>query len=176
MPPNAEKEIDRGYYESTGYFSNRNLDMGNGVRSVEDISEYIIEERINVYPNVNCQDHNKICIQEHGSPYEDEYYSSSDTCKKCPDQNLSNKERYDFDSEPEALITEISYEQALAYYHWKYELNFDISKKEYLIYYSYFPSEEQFKKIQSGDTIPPISVDVPYATPFFRYVVHVYPK
>jgi len=79
-----------------------------------------------------------------------------------------------FNEYPPQLVTGITYEQAVAYYHWKYpihKLKASDSWQQFVI-----PTEEQFHKVQSGETIVVPEEKIDYPTPLFRYVVHVYPK
>lgn len=77
-------------------------------------------------------------------------------------------------SNPDDLAQDISYEQALAFYHWKYPI-YKIDEgddwQDYVL-----PSEEQFIIIQSGEPIFVDAYRVDYPTPLFRYVVHIYPR
>ena len=79
------------------------------------------------------------------------------------------------DKKSEKLIPSLSYDQALAFYNWKYRIDKFNSKKEDWQQFI-FPSEEQFQKIQNGESIIIPQHEVQFPTPLFRYVVHVYPK
>lgn len=72
------------------------------------------------------------------------------------------------------FMEKLTYEQALAYYHWKYPL-FKATQKDNWRNYVY-PSEEQFAMIQKGDKVvlPEEKWDYPSAK--FRYVVHFYKR
>ena len=74
----------------------------------------------------------------------------------------------------EAFVKGITYEQALAYYHWKYPVSKAKPGDEWqnLVY----PNEEQFSRIQRGEQIiiPEHSLNFP--SPVFRYVVTFVPK
>ena len=77
--------------------------------------------------------------------------------------------------DPNSLIPSLTYEQAMAYYNWKYPIDKFNPKKDNWQQFVY-PSEEQFRKIQNGESIITESRDVDFPTPLFRYVVHIYPK
>ena len=85
-------------------------------------------------------------------------------------------ENYDFDSESKALIQGLAYEQALAYYHWKYQLMTPHGKKDIWAFYDLVPSQEEFKKVQNGETVVAGPYTIEFPDPLFRYVVHVYPR
>lgn len=73
-----------------------------------------------------------------------------------------------------SLIQEISYEQAVAFYYWKYPLqNADpsVSWQQFVL-----PSAEQFRQVQRGEQVIVPSRKIAYPTPVFRYVVHLYPN
>lgn len=70
------------------------------------------------------------------------------------------------------LVKGISYEQALAFYHWKYPTWKEVKQQHWQTFV--LPSAEQFERIQRGETIVVPVQSVPYPTPLFRYVVHVY--
>ncbi|MNK12839.1 hypothetical protein D3C87_309170 [compost metagenome] len=76
--------------------------------------------------------------------------------------------------QPNELVKGITYEQALAYYHWKYPVSKTQPKEETWQDYV-FPSEEQFREIQKGTqiTIPEHALNFP--SPVFRYVVTFLP-
>ena len=77
--------------------------------------------------------------------------------------------------DPNSLIPSLTYEQAMAFYNWKYPIDKFNSRKDNWQQFVY-PSEEQFRKIQNGESIITESRNVDYPTPLFRYVVHIYPK
>src|SRR6218665_2309022 len=75
---------------------------------------------------------------------------------------------------PKEQIKGISYEQALAYYHWKFPI---WKAKEGDDWQQFvYPTEEQFNKIQNGEQliIPEHKLDFP--SPTFRYVVTFVPN
>lgn len=82
------------------------------------------------------------------------------------------------DSMPEdldACIPSLTYEQALAFYNWKYQIDkFNPKKQDWQDFV--YPSEEQFQAIQRGESIVIPAHKLDYPTPLFRYVVHVFPK
>ena len=70
---------------------------------------------------------------------------------------------------------DISYEQALAFYTWKYprwKMNTSMDNWQQFV----FPTEEQFKKVQNGEKVVIPEHSIEYPTPVFRYVVHLYEK
>lgn len=70
---------------------------------------------------------------------------------------------------PEDLVKGISYEQALAYYHWKYPIWKAKPGDDWQNFV--YPSEEQFKRIQNGEKLIIPTHEIPYPAPVFRYVV-----
>lgn len=77
-------------------------------------------------------------------------------------------------NESDDLIQSISYEQAMAYYHWKYPIQNANERSDWQNFVS--PTKEQFEKAQRGEQLVIGERKVPYPTPLFRYVVHVFPK
>ena len=148
---------------------------GGGVRRHSDESIFIIREAVNIYPGIRCRDCNSIC----GYELEDKDISTHwPKVEKqiCPDNDrlMEIKEFYNFDSEPDALIQLITYDQALAYYNWKYHRV--LPKGESTLYYNLLPSEEEFKRVQNGEMVIYKAEEIPYPTPVFRYVIHVFQK
>lgn len=74
----------------------------------------------------------------------------------------------------DSLIQTITYEQAIAFYYWKYPIHNPNPKDEWQKFV--LPSKEQFEAVQSGKQVIVPEKKVAYPTPLFRYVVHVYPK
>lgn len=72
------------------------------------------------------------------------------------------------------LMEGLTYEQALAFYNWKYPTCNVDSKENWQKYV--LPSEAQFHQIQRGEKIilPAKTIDFP--TPIFRYVVHLFER
>lgn len=75
---------------------------------------------------------------------------------------------------PDSLIKTITYEQAIAFYYWKHPIHNPNPKDDWQKFV--LPSKEQFEAVQSGKQVIVPEKKVPYPTPLFRYVVHVYPK
>ncbi|MCH2231811.1 MAG: hypothetical protein MK105_15865 [Crocinitomicaceae bacterium] len=146
-----------------------------GVRRHENLSRFIIKERINIFPEIDCRDCNKIC--GNAIPDDDIDDRWPEVMKEiCPDNDrLKSTGFYDFDSKPKALITSITYHQALAYYNWKYNRS-TLQENQDPIYYNLLPSEEEFNKVQSGQKTLVQAQEIPYPTPVFRYVIHVFKK
>ncbi len=74
----------------------------------------------------------------------------------------------------EILIQSITYEQALAYYNWKRPIHKAHENDDWQDYL--YPSREEYAAVQQGETIVQESTTIPYVSPTFRYVVHLYPK
>lgn len=74
----------------------------------------------------------------------------------------------------ENLIQSISYEQALAFYRWKYPIQNVNEKSDWREFV--LPSREQFEKIKAGNNLISEEHNLEYPTPGFRYVVHLFPK
>lgn len=74
---------------------------------------------------------------------------------------------------PTEIVKGITYEQALAYYNWR----FPISKAGKVQNWQDFvyPNEEQFAKIQNGETIIVLEHELNFPSPTFRYVVTFVP-
>lgn len=75
--------------------------------------------------------------------------------------------------DPKSLIKSINYNQAIAFYYWKYPLHKFKTTDDWQKFV--LPSEEQFKKVQNGEQAIIPAQKVSYPTPVFRYVVHVFP-
>ena len=73
-----------------------------------------------------------------------------------------------------SLFKGITYEQAIAYYYWKYPIHNPNSKDNWQNFV--LPTKEQFEEIQKGKSIVIEEKLVAYPTPVFRYVVHLYEK
>ena len=71
--------------------------------------------------------------------------------------------------------SDLSYGDALAFYCWKYP-RWKIGKTKDDWQQFVFPSEEQFNKVQQGESIVVSEHEIEYPTPLFRYVVHFYNK
>ena len=85
-------------------------------------------------------------------------------------EDLSNKDN----SNPKALTQGLTYEQALAFYYWKYPIHNPKPTDDWQNFV--LPSKQQFEDIQKGKQIIVPEKKVEFPTPLFRYVVHVYPK
>jgi len=77
-------------------------------------------------------------------------------------------------TESNELIQGLTYDQAVAFYYWKYPM-FKINNKSELQDYV-LPDEEQFSRIQKGEQVIVQAQTVDFPTPLFRYVVHIFPK
>ncbi len=78
----------------------------------------------------------------------------------------------EINNQPESLIQNITYDQAIAYYYWKYPIHNPNPKDNWQNFV--LPTKEQFEEIQKGKTIILEEKQVAYPTPVFRYVVHLY--
>lgn len=145
-----------------------------GVRRHEDLSRFIIRENVNIYPGANCSYCNKICANEHGNFLNSDEKDS--ICNKCPEGLENALNEYDFWTKPEGLVTGLSYAQATAFYNWKYHKNNQWNKDETSPYDDLVPSEEEFIKIQQGESVVIKEQKLEYPSPLFRYVIHFYPK
>lgn len=76
--------------------------------------------------------------------------------------------------ENDSLINNITYEQACAFYHWKYPIHKVTADTDYTKYV--FPSREEFEIVRNGGEVFKGSRTVDHATPKFRYVIHLYSK
>ncbi|MCB9194833.1 MAG: hypothetical protein H6600_09685 [Flavobacteriales bacterium] len=150
--------------------------------SHEDRSQYIIKDIINVYPNVLNGFINRRCfLKDHSYEFDlprEEFCEHYD-CVHCPQPEdwdewfLNPPQEYDFDSQPNALIKEISYAQFRAYWWWwNTERRKEVNGNPVIA--DYIPSEEEFVKLQNGeDVIHPKEVhELP--TPTFNYVMKFY--
>lgn len=79
-----------------------------------------------------------------------------------------------FHGDQSSLIPSLSYEQALAFYNWKYPIDKFTPKSNWQDFV--YPSEEEFNAIQKGESIVIPEHEVEFPTPLFRYVVHIFPK
>lgn len=71
------------------------------------------------------------------------------------------------------LINGLTYEQAIAFYYWKYPIQYAKGGEDLQRYV--LPSKEQFEKIQKGESVKNSAQSIEYPTPVFRHVVHVFP-
>ncbi|MCB0478636.1 MAG: hypothetical protein KDC84_10755 [Crocinitomicaceae bacterium] len=172
-----KKNGDQNYFEFLDdNWENRrkDRDLGYGVFSNDDLSRFNIREIINVYPGLRCRECNSICIDQHGDIYGDELIGKCDKCVNFGEP-VTKEGIYDFKSNPDGLVQNLTYDQAIAFYHWSYVKGFR-TPDESPIPEFYCPSVDEFEKVQKGEKIPVKNIKVEYPTPLFRYVVHVYPK
>lgn len=146
----------------------------SGVRAYEDRSIKIVKDAICVYPKLAIEMCNSVCEYELLPVYGYDYYSYCPKHKNMDsllDQPISI---YDFATSPNDLVKNITYNQALAFYHWK----FSKYKNETtaIVNNTTFPSEEEFYKIQSGEKVVTPEQNYVLPSPAFRYVIHVYKK
>lgn len=72
------------------------------------------------------------------------------------------------------LIQSISYDQAIAFYRWKYPIQKANEKSDWMNFV--LPSKEEFEMIKAGSKIVIDEHNLKYPTPGFRFVVHIFPK
>ena len=164
-------------YECTDFYKAcRDLEMSNGVRRHEDNSRFIIKEELMVYPGYDCRTCNYKCeVLCQGNPDHQDENGNYIDCGRCQEgEQFKKVAEYDFDSKPDELIQNITYHQALAYYNWKYQKDNVFSDDEDAIYEDLVPSEEEFKRAQSGEKMIIPAQQIAYPTPVFRYVVHLF--
>jgi len=145
-----------------------------GLRTHKRLGQFIIEEYVSVYPGVNCTACNWNCMHEHGE--ELTFEEQQEVCDKCPLDWNENVKPYDFWSQPEELIQGLNYYQAMAYYNWRYHRNTRSSKSETRYHDDLIPTKEQFEKVQKGESIVLEEQKLEFPDPWFRYVIHFYPK
>ncbi|WP_294673059.1 hypothetical protein [uncultured Fluviicola sp.] len=83
-----------------------------------------------------------------------------------PDLPIENQD-------PEDLIKGITYDQALAYYHWKFPIWRVKSEDDWQKFV--YPNEEQFKRVQKGEQAIIPAHEINFPSPTFRYVVTFIP-
>lgn len=177
------------YYNKDTLQQNRNLNLAQDkevnyshVYGVEDRSEFIIRENLNIFPGYDARDLNKLderLIQQQIHNFyvvnnvNGQIVRLPDSLNEQSNSYIGNWKWeldsitevkinfYDFKKEPNSPIAAINYEQAKAYYHWKNEV-------------PYFPTKEEWQQIQKG--INPYEVkELEVPGPFFRYAIRVYP-
>ena len=139
------------------------------VRSHEDRSRFIIHERINVYPGVECHMNKLRCYDEYG--YDK---GGTDTC--CVRDWDLRVEEYDFTSNPDAPVQQLTYRQAVAYYQWLKREQGYIVKHDNVLIKNYIPSMAEFEKLQAGEQVSHPKEVHPLPSKPFRYTVKFYPK
>jgi hypothetical protein len=158
------------FYESTDVYAHK------------DRSRFIVKDIINVYPKVNHKHINSICwkgchdLSELNLNYDEllQYYDFK-LCPQYPNWNIIPEE-YDFKSNPNALIQDITYHQFVAYWRWRIQKSTLPKNDENPVVSNYIPSEEEFLMIQSGENVMHQEEVHNLPTPTFRYVVKFYPK
>ena len=94
-----------------------------------------------------------------------EQFITEDEIVTTPNTSLSKLD-------PKELIQNITYDQAISYYYWKYPIHNPNPKDNWQNFV--LPTKEQFEEIQKGKSIVIEEKQVAYPTPVFRYVVHLY--
>ncbi|MFT5601568.1 MAG: disulfide oxidoreductase YuzD [Flavobacteriales bacterium] len=190
-PQNSRNESDPIYFRGAELTSlGKNLDLSyinincnsSDVYAHKGRSLYIIKSIINVYPNINSTLANRNCLINSYLEYEYAVDSidivQAVDCKRCPqifDWDFIPEE-YDFKSEPDALITDISYLQFQAYWRWRIRRGELPNKNENPVISHYIPSEAEFNKIQAGELITHPSETHYLPTPTLSYRVLFYLK
>jgi hypothetical protein len=146
----------------------------SGIRTHANLRDFILEEYVSVYPGINCTACNWNCMHEHGE--ELNFEEQQEVCDKCPLDWNENAKPYDFWTQPEELIQDLTYYQAMAYYNWKYHRNTRSSKSETRYHDDLVPTKEQFEKVQKGESFVLDEQKLEFPDPWFRYVIHFYPK
>ncbi len=73
-------------------------------------------------------------------------------------------------------IADITYQQALAYYNWKYRIDLYNEGDEGDWQQFVFPSEDEFERIKNGETVIQPTEEIQYDSPVFRMVIELVPK
>lgn len=151
------------------------------VFSHEDRSQFIIKDILNVYPGVIVGYPHRRCVYNMNAYYDapEEEICKYIDCEMCPQPasweefEMNPPKEYDFDSNPEALVSGLSYEQFRAYWWW---WNRERRKKVTgnPVIADYIPSEEEFIKIQKGETVVHPKEVHALPTPTFNYVMKFY--
>lgn len=74
----------------------------------------------------------------------------------------------------DSVITTITYAQALAFYHWKFPVERINEKSNWQDFV--LPTKEQYELIERGESVVIEEHTIHHEGPFFRYVVHLFPK
>lgn len=173
---------------------NLNLSYYNdNCRSTDIFSHYdrslFIDRKLGtIYPSVNNTTFTYNCIKKGfcaeeveailaTSEVTNEMYARYIDTVLCPCnyEDKSVPKEYDFDTNPDALITAISYWQFEAYWHWKNKKR-TVAFSDNPAINDYIPSREEFVKIQRGEqVIHPKEVHA-LPSPVFRYEILFYPR
>ncbi|UKN01852.1 hypothetical protein K6119_19195 [Paracrocinitomix mangrovi] len=162
------------YGKDLNFDSNEKIQRANsGMRAHSDLSDFIIVESINLYPGAECEICNKNWAYKNDA-FNLADYEYIEFCPTCSSGYKENIKAYDFWTNPEALVKDINYAQALAYYNWKYHNG--KAEMDDPLYDDLVPSKEEFDKIQKGEKVYTKSQKLDFPDPWFRYVIHFYPK
>lgn len=166
------KNLDLSYYnsrcEATDVFSH------------EDRSQFIVQDKITVYPGLNYLQFNKLSDKycQWGNVYDYENPCNEYDCEMCPqidDWETAIPEEYDFDSNPDDLMEGITYYQYRAYWIW-YMREFRKEVKGNPVIADYIPSREEFEKLQKGKSIEHPKEVHELPSPAFNYTIKFYKK
>ncbi len=153
------------------------------IYSHERRSRFIIQDQLNVYPGIVHREPTTICMKDNTDrniiyEIEPDQFCTFVNCQLCPQKTDWEvvPEEYDFDSNPDALITNITYFQYIAYWRWRIKKGNYPNESENPLIQNYIPSKDEFKKIQNGKAAlhPQEVANMP--TPGFGYVVSFYEK
>ena len=146
----------------------------------QDRSQFIEKDIINVYPGT---DYKRTCKNYHhnGKSLESMNTKDSSLYFDCFSYSKdldwdSIPQEYDFKTNPNALIQNITYFQFLAYWRWRIQQGELPNNNENPAISHYIPSEDEFLKIQAGENVVHAEETHQLPTPTFRYVVKFYPK
>ncbi|GAB5425404.1 MAG: hypothetical protein Crog4KO_25510 [Crocinitomicaceae bacterium] len=73
-------------------------------------------------------------------------------------------------------IADITYQQALAFYNWKFRIDLYNEGDEGDWQQFVFPSEDEFERIKNGETVIQPTEEIQYDSPVFRMVIELVPK
>lgn len=148
------------------------------VFSHEDRSNFIIRDKINIYPGINYRDFNKLSDKycQWGNVYNYDNPCMEYDCEMCPqieDWESEIPSEYDFDTNPDAPVQGLTYYQFRAYWWWWNKERRKVVKGNPVIA-DYIPSKDEFLKIQNGESVihPKEVHELP--SPTFNYVVKFY--
>jgi hypothetical protein len=174
----------------------RNLNLSyynDNCRSTDLFSHYdrslFIDRKLGtIYPSVNNTTFTYNCIKKGycseeveailaTSEVTNEMYARYIDTVLCPCnyEDESVPKEYDFDTNPDALITAISYWQYEAYWNWKNKKR-TVAFSDNPAINDYIPSREEFVKIQQGETVVHPKEVHALPSPVFRYEILFYPR
>ena len=84
--------------------------------------------------------------------------------------DLENVEEHDIFAKSDSIVSELSYKQARAYWHWRLHEKMKYEKKELSDYM--IPTYAEWKEIQRGTSVSGKQIEMPYPLPAFTYRVY----